>query len=78
MSTFNETELFFSASSPDENPVTHHICFETNDNGFGYMGYSIRTQDWRYTEWRKWDGAKLAGVWDASGATNASFDAIWY
>ena len=34
---------------PDQNPVTHHICFETNDNGFDFMGFSIRVQDWRYT-----------------------------
>ena len=34
---------------PDQNPVTHHICFETNDNGFDFMGFSIRVQEWRYT-----------------------------
>jgi arylsulfatase A-like enzyme len=27
--------------------VTHHICFTTNDNLFNFMGYSIRTTDWR-------------------------------
>lgn len=34
------------------------------------MGYSIRVTEWRYTEWRKWDGAKLAGIWDATGLVN--------
>ena len=34
---------------PDQNPVTHHICFETNDNGFDFMGFSIRVREWRYT-----------------------------
>ena len=27
------------------------------------MGYSIRNARWRYTEWARWDGAKLAPIW---------------
>ena len=28
------------------------------------MGYSLRTPDYRITEWRIWDGAQLKGRWD--------------
>ena len=52
---------------PDENPVTHHICFNTNDTLFPFMGFSIRVATWRYTEWRKWDGQALNGVWSDEG-----------
>ena len=53
-----------SATNPE--PV-HKTCFELNDNLFGFMGYSIRVKEWRYTEWRTWDGGKLAGIWNATG-----------
>ena len=52
---------------PDANPVTHHVCFNTNDTAFPFMGFSIRVTDWRYTEWRHWDGGALNGVWTAAG-----------
>jgi len=29
------------------------------------MGVSVRTETWRYSEWRAWDGAALAPVWAA-------------
>jgi hypothetical protein len=29
-----------------------------------FMGYSIRTTEWRYTEWARWDGAALGPRWD--------------
>ena len=29
-----------------------------------YMGYSLRTDDYRYTEWASWDGARLRPMWD--------------
>ena len=28
-----------------------------------YMGYTLRTQDYRYTEWPAWDGERLAPDW---------------
>jgi iduronate 2-sulfatase len=32
---------------------------------FIYMGYSVRSDDWRYTEWRVWDGTALkVANWD--------------
>ena len=36
---------------------------------FSHMGYSIRTQTWRFTEWYRWNGASLTPDWsDAAGA----------
>lgn len=29
-----------------------------------YMGYSLRVDGWRYTEWATWDGANLRPIWD--------------
>ena len=28
-----------------------------------FMGYSIRTREWRYTAWLRWDGSLLAPMW---------------
>ena len=28
------------------------------------MGYSMRTERWRYTEWALWDGTALKPKWD--------------
>lgn len=55
-----------------------------------YMGLSLRTPEWRYTEWVEWDGAALKPVWAKpvgvelyphatdggcdAGAVNACFD----
>lgn len=30
---------------------------------FTHMGYSIRTDSWRYTEWVEWNGTTLSPVW---------------
>lgn len=39
----------------------------TNRSLFTVMGYSVRTSDWRYTEWRRWQGDKLQADWNADG-----------
>ena len=31
---------------------------------FRYMGYSIRTLEFRYTEWLLWDAENATGLWD--------------
>lgn len=31
---------------------------------FTHMGYSVRTDAWRYTEWLPWNGTTLKPVWD--------------
>ena len=29
-----------------------------------YMGYTVRTPEWRFTEWFSWDGAACVAEWD--------------
>ena len=31
-----------------------------------YMGYSIRTDDWRYTVWLPFNGTANRGIWNAN------------
>merc|ERR1712012_419416 len=38
-------------------------CTSVEKENIAYMGYSIRTAEWRYTEWAKWDGATLQPDW---------------
>ena len=49
---------------PSRNPW-NDPCTGTTPNLFQYMGYSLRTPRWRYTEWRVWNG--LVADWSASG-----------
>merc|ERR1712137_45896 len=39
-------------------------CTAVEKTDFAYMGYSIRTERWRYTEWAAWDGATLRPNWN--------------
>merc|ERR1712224_796114 len=41
-------------------------CFNVKKKDFTYMGYSVRTAEWRYTEYAQWDGANLKPMWNAS------------
>merc|ERR1711998_258739 len=41
-------------------------CSQVDKQDFAYMGYSVRTDSWRYTEWAKWDGSSLEAVWSKS------------
>jgi len=50
-----------------KNEITHHLCTGVPAERFKFMGYSLRTAEWRYTEWREWDGVLLKGVWNSSG-----------
>lgn len=45
-----------------DNSILH-----ANRTTFTHMGYSIRTHEWRYTEWRRWNGSTLAAVWTPEG-----------
>jgi len=48
-------------------PIVWMGCYNTPSSGITWMGYSIRTLHWRYSEWRIWDGLQLQGVWDSRG-----------
>ena len=42
-----------------------NACLMTDRTLLQFMGYSLRTAEWRYTEWVRWDGVKLRPIWDA-------------
>jgi len=48
------------AKNPWNNP-----CTQESPSNFQYMGYSLRTPRWRYTEWRRWTG--LIADWSPAG-----------
>ena len=39
-----------------------------------YMGYSIRTESYRFTTWLKWGGATLKGIWVSFISKRRFFD----
>ena len=43
-------------------------CNYVKVTDFDFMGYSIRTKQWRYTAWYKWDGVKMVADWDGDFA----------
>jgi hypothetical protein len=54
-----------SSISPEGLPELDRTdCQDTEKERFDLMGYSIRTPEYRLTEWRMWDGARLEGRWD--------------
>ena len=36
---------------------------------FTYMGYSVRTAQWRFTAWLAWNGTSLGGDWQNINST---------
>ena len=47
----NSTQAHEPPFTPNRDPCCGHPAAE-----FTHMGLSVRTVDWRYTEWRIWDG----------------------
>ena len=45
----------------DQPCASPQSCVNTPRTEFVVMGYSVRTPDWRYTEWAWWDGKRLVG-----------------
>eukprot|EP01050_Picozoa_sp_SAG11_P016852 SAG11_NODE_2350_length_3483_cov_3.342494_4_plen_175_part_00 len=42
-------------------------CLSTDRASITCMGMTMRTRDWRYTEWRLWQGHTLSADWSESG-----------
>jgi hypothetical protein len=49
-------------------------CQDVPRQHFDLMGLSVRTDEWRYTEWLLWDGATLAPNWGASAVGVELYD----
>jgi iduronate 2-sulfatase len=52
----------------------NNICMQTERSKFSYMGYSIRTDQWRYTEWPEWNGKTLRPIWSQVGNRTELYD----
>ena len=58
------------APTPDPTPAQEELttlmtCEFVDREHMDFMGYSVRTAEWRYTEWARWNGTALAPRWDA-------------
>lgn len=49
-------------------------CASLPREKFDLMGYSIRTREWRFTEWRLWDGVALRARWDLPANATELYD----
>ena len=47
---------------------TRKECNEVKREDFDFMGYSIRTPDWRLTLWLRWNGTALVADWGGPAA----------
>lgn len=62
-------------------------CMMLERSRFPFMGLSLRTDTWRYTEWRRWNGSALAPsnstapvaieLYNHAGDNGTSFDGPW-
>eukprot|EP00039_Didymoeca_costata_P029970 m.27309 g.27309 ORF g.27309 m.27309 type:complete len:560 (-) comp7884_c0_seq1:85-1764(-) len=39
-----------------------NMCIEVPSSNFNWMGYTLRTENWRYTAWFPWNGSSLAPI----------------
>ena len=44
---------------------TREACNNAPKNTFWAMGYSVRSDEWRYTRWLRWDGVALKAKWES-------------
>jgi len=65
---FSQYPRCWNSKYPQDETAFPHMarCSTVDKNDFAYMGYSIRTNQWRYTEWAKWDGKNLKPIWEDS------------
>ena len=49
-------------------------CTKCNRTDIDFMGYSLRSDRWRYTEWAAWDKARFAPLW---GSVNDSMTELY-
>ena len=59
----------FNSPNPVQNP-----CIEVINTNFSHMGLTVRSRNFRYTEWRLWNGADCTPRFDTSPAEVLLFD----
>ena len=60
----------------DTGAANNHVCLFTASSEFKWMGYSVRSDGWRYTVWVAWSGAilKVLNVKPARATHGQSID----
>jgi hypothetical protein len=48
-----------------------NLCINTPATQFGWMGYSLRNDEWRFNAWFRWNGTKLAPIIPSLSHTGA-------
>lgn len=48
-------------------PEIQWNCMTSLNQYFTYMGYTVRSKQWRYTEWRDWSPVTLEADWSDAG-----------
>ena len=48
----------FTAESGSTGAANHHVCLFTPSEEFDWMGYSVRSDTWRYTVYVGWNGTR--------------------
>jgi iduronate 2-sulfatase len=43
----------------DKHAEKYWLCHHSGRKNYDFMGYTVRSADWRYVEWRSWDGIHL-------------------
>ena len=51
----------------DDIPWQKNGIDHSTPSEFKYMGYSVRVDGWRYTEWYHWNQTSLSAEWGAEG-----------
>jgi hypothetical protein len=49
-------------TTPESGLWEKNLCINTPASKFGWMGYSLRTVEWRYNAWFRWNGSTLAPI----------------
>lgn len=46
-----------------DHPLLRNNCEGVPSHNITYMGYTVRTETFRYTEWLRWDGGQCKAIW---------------
>ena len=51
--------------------IDFFVCLKDAMHAIEYMGFSLREDRWRFTEWIKWEPRSLRPLWNSSAPFNA-------
>eukprot|EP00051_Salpingoeca_urceolata_P017080 m.230200 g.230200 ORF g.230200 m.230200 type:complete len:231 (-) comp18857_c0_seq10:395-1087(-) len=72
-STFDAAYHQYPACQVKDFNHTRQMCNQSPKQTFDFMGYSMRTKQWRYTAWYPWNQTTLKAEWSAPYAAELYF-----